>query len=742
MDEKQWYISLFGIKPVEVKPVLYLVVFSFFIGLSMTFYFAASNAIFIQHFEPHMIPISYVVSGVVVWIAWWSLSRLDHKLSIQWQLILKFIFLFVTVTAISIGVWFLKAPWIIFLMFTWIRVLVYITLVTFWGLAGRMFNIQQGKRVFGLLGVGEVVSIIIGYFSVPLLLNYITTPDLLILSSASLFVCLALVLLMLNVFGDMLSDKQTPDQKGQTGTVKNKTSYWQMVKEPYYFLISLMALIPIFGYLFIDFLFLAQTKIEFANNPETIAKFLGAFLGVVAIIELLFKLISGWLLNRFGLKTGLVILPFILFTGVLLAAIAGTIYGTAGLFFAFIAMARLFERSVRAGVYEPSFQLLYQPVPKSNRLVFQNQIEGIPKASGTVITGFIILLFSVFQFFSLVHYSWMLAGVLVVWLWIAIKMYDHYRQMLKAKLAELKSDSIQNAPFDASVIQKNISTINDDHIKKLLEKADTDVREVMELLRSNMFHTDSAVRRTMHITLGHLGYTASSDEVAKIRSYINETTENALWIQASLLDIENAVDSDGLQRDLLDQLAAEKEYIFVLLSLLYETNTIGHIKEYLESTDANAKVYAYEMSEILFDDELKQHFFSLFNDMGFKERLQHFHEVFPQEQMNPGYRLLDILNREASKVWISTKASALNIIDKQPQLTSNAIKTILAAFMVHPEPSLAERAAKKLQNCYPDFYKEVSARFKHTSAAYLTDLPEANAKGSANDHPYDTTRRI
>ncbi len=85
-------------------------------------------------------------------------------------------------------------------------------------------------------------------------------------------------------------------------------------------LISLMALLPIFGYLFVDFLFLAQTKNEFANNPETIAGFFGVFLGFVAIIELVFKLISGRFLNKYGLKPSLISLPLILLSGVLMAA--------------------------------------------------------------------------------------------------------------------------------------------------------------------------------------------------------------------------------------------------------------------------------------------------------------------------------------------------------------------------------------------------------------------------------------
>lgn len=856
-----------------------------------------------------MIPLSYVASGFVVWIAWWLLSRLDRKLSIQWQLIVKFVFVFVTVSAISSGVWFLDAPWLVFVMFTWIRILVYITLVTFWGLAGRMFNIQQGKRVFGLLGVGEVVSIIIGYFSVPFLLRFLKTPDLLFLSSASLLVCLIIVFVILKVFKAQLSDLQSAGQK-KTIKTDDKLNYWQMVKKPYFLFISLMALVPIFGYLFIDFLFLAQTKVEFANNPETIAGFLGVFLGFVAIIELAFKLLSGRILNRYGLKAGLVSLPVILFSGVLLAALSGIFYGAAGIFFAFIAMARLFERSIRAGVYEPAFQLLYQPVPADQRLIFQNQIEGIPKASGTVITGVIILLFSAIHYFNLIHFSWVLAVVLALWIWIALKMYEQYRNMLRSKLTELMAEDSEKVQAELSLVKSSLlasggkqadringltagifpveseqmipdlfrssstqvkkallKRITDHHMLgmlpflrkensmqhaddellplikdaiKLLENKeyisltslsdrcrsddpadrikvatilgssgryetvrllidlmkddDADVRRnaiisagktkrvellpyiienlanpefagaarislkiigepalsdlarlfeksernerlqrdiiwiftsigstrALRFLKSKIFHHDDEIRRLIHIGLGKLHYRASVSEKANLKTYIEETVENALWIQASLLDIENIQDARGLQLALLDQLEAEKEYVFVLLSLLYDAKTIHHIREYVESKDAKAKVYALEMSDMLIDDEVKQLFFPLFEDIGIRERLQRLSYKFPQEEMLPFERLLDILNR--SKAWLWTKACALDLIDSLGEEHKEQVLMVLAAAIVHPQLLLAELAAWKLYKIDRAFFEETLQRFANTKYGYLSHI--------------------
>lgn len=428
-----------NIRPEEFKPVVMLIGFSFLTGLSMSFYFTASNAIFLQEFDPRVIPVSFIASGVLIYLAWRLFSITDCRFSFATQIQAKMGFTFITVLLISLGVLYYKKPWLVFIMYTWVRIVVYLTLVSFWGIAGKMFNIRQGKRIFGLIGVGEVVSIMIGYFSIPFILKILKAADLLFLATGTLLLCYVIARIILSVFKDQLVTAKAAVPVSKNTAVEQKqteTNYRKLIKQPYFLLMSAMALLPIFGYLFVDFLFLAQTKKEFANNPQTVAGFLGIFLGFVALVELVMKLVSGRFLNKYGIKYSLVILPLILGATTLIAALTGTLYGAVGLFFTFIVLARLFERSVRSAVYEPAFQLLYQPVPVEQRLIFQNQIEGIPKALGTVITGLSIVVFSAFPFFNLVHYSWFYLLVLILWVWVALKMYDSYRNTIRAKLNE------------------------------------------------------------------------------------------------------------------------------------------------------------------------------------------------------------------------------------------------------------------------------------------------------------------
>lgn len=871
MKKRAWLTKILNIRGEEFKPVFLLMLFSFFIGLSLSFYFTASNAIFLKHFPPKMIPVSFIASGIIVCLAWWIFSLIDKKLSFFHQVAIKFLFVFITVLAISLGVWAFDTQWLAFIMYTWVRVMVYITLVNFWGMAGKLFNIRQGKRIFGLISVGEVISIIIGYFSIPLILQFLKAPDLLFLASFSLFICLIMVFLIFRTFGDQLQAAKIPKAQSKT-TVKSEWNYLNLLKKPYFLLISLMALLPIFGYLFIDFLFLAQTKREFVNNPETIASFFGIFLGIVAIVELIFKLFSGRLLDKYGLKPSLVSLPFILAFSVLLAAVFGSLYGPTGLFFAFIALARLFERSVRGAVYEPAFQLLYQPVPNEQRLAFQNQIEGIPKALGTVITGAVILLLSAFPAFNLVHFNYFFLIILGIWIWLAFKMYEEYRNLLKVKISEIKHAILKPDESDIAIIWKSLNQVSPERFQRMIEvfekvapasvdeamnrsfpdapeairlkiqekreqnrkeireaedypfeflvhlahSADPETREqaarllgysgryntykiliqllkdpaanvkkaalissgrirryelwpilmehltspeygniasiavkmigapilneldhhfdkiadhklaqiriiriyesvggekAVKLLRNKISFPDMDVRNQVMLSLSNLEYHASISETPFINQNIEETAETIVWIMSALIDIGGSQETLTLQNALLQEMEEKKENIFLLLSLLYDTRTIRHIRETIESQDAKARIYALEICDMTFSDEIKDLFLPLFEDISIPERLHRFRYRFPQTNLSLHERLYEIINKDFTKINRWTKACAIYLLGQQEIQMEDDTSTMLAAHMVNPDPLLAEIAGWMLYCRDKKYYYNTLARF-------------------------------
>jgi len=869
MRQRSWLTKILNIRSEEYKPVLILMVFSFFIGMSISFYFTASNAIFLKHFKPKMIPVSFIASGVIIYLAWWIFSHIDRKLSLYYQVVIKFLFVFLSVLAISIGVYAFNSSWITFIMYTWVRLMVYITLVNFWGIAGRLFNVRQGKRIFALISIGEVVSYMIGYLSIPLILKFLNTPNLLFLASASLFICLIMVLIIFSKFKDQLQSGIVNSVKAAKSSA-SEWNYWNLLKKPYFRIISLMALLPIFGYLFVDFLFLAQTKVEFANNPQDIARFIAIFLGSLAFLEILLKLVSGRFLNKYGIRPSLLSLPIILTFSVILAAVFGALYGPIGMFFSFIALARLFERSIRGAVYEPAFQLLYQPVPAEQRLPFQNQIEGIPKASGTIITGAVILIFSFFPFITLVHYTWIFIVVLGLWIWVAFKMYEEYRNMLKIKLSEMKVSGMNEQDPMVTLIIQTFSNAKTDHIEKLTDFFETvapasfklagkeiaslsfqekkkkegedftfeymvdiarsdKVQERMmaaillgssgryntykllinlindddpgvkkaaiisagkikrvelwphiienllipenshaageaikiigepilqeldrffekisthkpiqqkilrlfeaiggansiKYLREKISHPDNDIRFQVLLSLSNLEYHASATEISFIKQTIEDSVETIVWIMASLNDLTANINTSSICQALLQELEDKKEHVFLLLSLLYDSKTIGHIREYIESQDTNAKIYALEISDMMISDDIKEIFFPIFEDLSILEKLHRFSLRFPQETMSRVKRIEDIINKDYSKINRWTKACAIDTLSHVPEDDSVKAEAILAANIVNPDPLLGELSAWILYSRFRNYYTDTMIRFEKKATIQLTEI--------------------
>ncbi len=158
-------------------------------------------------------------------------------------------------------------------------------------------------------------------------------------------------------------------------------------------------------------------------------------------------------------------------------------------------------------------------------------------------------------------------------------------------------------------------------------------------------------------------------------------------------DISKTNNANTLQIALLDELEGDKEYVFMLLGLLYESKTIRHIRENIESKDINAKVYALEIGDMLIEDDIKQIFFPLFEDITIQERLQRFENKFPHEQMEPLDRLFDILNRDFSKSTLWTKACAIELLGRQHTDNVEGVTKMLAANIVHPHFLIGELSA-------------------------------------------------
>lgn len=402
-------------------------------GVAVAIFYTATTSLFLLSFERTMLPKAYIAGGVVVYALGLMTSYVQKRIRFSYLLNGLIYFLMLSVTGLVISYQFSDIKWFIFFLFVWNRVFVFVNGITFWSTAARLFNLQQAKRLFGLISTGEVVSSILSYFSVPLLLKFMATDQLLYIVALAVGACILLMSLIISRFSGQLS--VVADTVPREATFTDESRSWKrFLANPYYLLVFLLAMLPVVGLFFVDFMFAIESK-EVFPDKELLASFLGVFFGFCALIEIVIKtVLYNKLIARFGLTLGVVLLPLTLVFSLTLAVSYGAVYGTTSLFFAFIVLSRFFMSSVRKSINEPSFQVLMQPIPASERADVQSRIEGGPKALGNIVPGVILLLLTSVSFLGTVQIAAFFLLILFGWIFVALKVQGQYRRVLRTLL--------------------------------------------------------------------------------------------------------------------------------------------------------------------------------------------------------------------------------------------------------------------------------------------------------------------
>ena len=424
--------SALGVRAGEGARVAALVGHSLFNGIFSAFFLTAANALFLSRFPISYLPLAYIAAAAVGYLAVLAFSKLEKSFGITVLLVTNLAALLV----LSGTFWVLAATstndWVLFAMFVCVGPMFSLIALGFWGLAGRLFDLRQGKRLFGLVGAGEEVSTIVGLFSIPFTIKLLGGPlPLVLIATAGLAGSLAIVVLMTRAFRTTIA--ATGDEPAKGARPKG-AGLGDLLKVRYFLLLAASVILLNLAHYSVDFAFLAQTRARFVG-PEQLARFIGLFYGATKVVELLMKVVvSGRLLSQFGLKVGLLVLPVLL----ALCALFGVAIGTFGLgvasFFVLVALAKLFAVVARSSTFEPSFRVLYQPVSGADRLSYQSHVEGTAKQLAVGVIGVALLLFSRGQRPDALFLFYGLVPILAAWMVVNVLVHREYRGRLMESL--------------------------------------------------------------------------------------------------------------------------------------------------------------------------------------------------------------------------------------------------------------------------------------------------------------------
>jgi AAA family ATP:ADP antiporter len=592
----------------EEQKVYLLLAQSFFFGIFFATFEISAFTMFQGSFGQESLYESFIVSGIAGVI----LSLLYSKLQASMPFIRLALFNLVFISALMAIMWtmtrYTSSKYVVFLAFVMMGPLNAIAQLGFWGMAGRLFNLRQGKRLFGLVDSGQTFGMIVISFSVPfLLVLFSSIGDLLLVSSISAFGALLIQLIISKKFGISIIEQEQSEKKerleGDNSTLEKKKgmSIMDVLRHRYLNKLALFVVFSMLGAFLIYSSFFDVTKVNYPDDNER-AVFLSMFLAAVMIFSFIIKVfLFGKLTNMYGVKVSLLLTPIVVGVIIASAALIGTFLGYTPdsenftLFFLMVCMGRLFSHALSMSIEGPTTKILYQPIDKKVRYDAQSKIDGTVNEFSSVLSGVVLLGLSKLSFFESLHINYLVVAVIVVWSVIIIKLYQGYRETLQETLSTSSSDSEEvvlkrdklveglaseipdKVIYSCRMIEKVEPVIFENIIAQLINHSAPKVREyiIRRIKEGKIYSAIPIVRKRMDV------------EDAPLLQEMLMTTLERLYLHK-----EEALTYDYLELLVKSRGTDKKEYAAKIIGELITDDTVPLLIDLLKDLEPKVRIAA------------------------------------------------------------------------------------------------------------------------------------------------------
>lgn len=353
---------------------------------------------------------------------------------------------------LRLGLALLDAAWLTFSLLIFFRIMILLLIVGFWGLANRLFTLEQGKRLFPIISAGDVISVMIGSFLVPVIINLIGTENLLLVVLLSIVICLISVMIIRQNYHTRLSESENV-ARPEPAPQREKADRTNPLRSRYILLIFGLYLLAWTINYVLDFAFLGQLQDRYDGDAGQIASFIGVLFGLIQLTNFFLKFfLAGRLISRYGLRFGLLVSPFIITASVFVSLAADMLVGVAALFFWLISFSKYGEEVLREAFNESSTRILYQPLPARQRTAVLGLVEGNGFSLTALIAGSLLVVFTLTGTYTPLRVTLLLAVLGVAWLVVALLTYRAYAGTLRTALKRRTFSTDQPLAGDAAAL--------------------------------------------------------------------------------------------------------------------------------------------------------------------------------------------------------------------------------------------------------------------------------------------------
>ncbi len=905
--------KMLDVEPNETGPVGLLLIMSFLMGLFLACFAVAATTLLLNlpdFSEKNDLPIVLVFSGVFGIIATVLYNFLQGRISFSALAMFNLILVVVFTGFIEYSRNLVQDAKLLYQFgFTLILPFTFLVQLVFWGAFGRMFNVRDGKRLIGSVDVGTDIASLIAFFTIPVLLASGVKVE--TLYTIALFSIIAYTIVFFILSRRYLGESSTAIAESEI----KKLSIGEFLTNKYIMVLAVFIIVSLTALRFVDYSFYNAVTVEYLDN-DSLASFLSLFEGTIVILSFVFTtFITDRIVEDYGLRVAMIINPMVLILFTTAAFALGSFFGFDVLvsgksaiiyFFLAIAMSKLLLNSLRDALDTPVFKFFYVPIDKSLKIDVQTKIEGFVFALASTVAGGLIVVINQFPIFNLLSVTAFTIGLVIIWYFVANRMYRGYRETLQSSLIknkeavekdivkeytmdsvldkEVKSDAeskviyglklmekLEPALFESSIVQlseskikmvrqfaldkiqelglvpeenneirglasqaagaaedSDLLSISPDKLMKLsksikqsdrmlaakfmrkltnnktifillelMRDADPKVRNeailtarkvkrqetwnvLTEMLSSPIYshqaasalkeaglpvliHLDTAFHKSGQSDLvmvkliqimGHIGgkeglqmlwkkidypdkrivkqilyalrfinYQATDREALAVKDLLDTEMSKTLWNIAALDELPEEPIYEYLRDALREEIRDNYEHLTLLLSLLYDPESVQLVKENVEVGTPDSIQYALELLDLFVDNDLKPKLIPLLDDSSTEDKLEKLQIYFPRESYNPVQTINYILNRDFNFNNRWTKACAVHVT---AYVDGFRVSRGLISQMFNQDKLLQETTAWVIYNKDKQAYNTISERLPYKDKKFLDSAIENN----------------
>lgn len=414
-----FWLRLFNVRKDESGTVSYFFLHHFSLGLGLALLLTVSGTLFLSTFTPDYFPLVYILSAFAMMLAGRAYSYFEHSVPFKKLLPRVLLSLVLLTVFFRIAVHIPGFYWLPVMLFIGFRVIYLLGNLEFWGLSSLVFDVRQGKRLFGLISSGDVPAKLLGYLSVYMLVPYIGLHNLLIVAAVA-FAGSYYFLYKILRHSDIAVLQPVHHHQHFSDSNFLQTYFGNN----FILILSVLGFFTTTAFTIIDFTFFTNVQAEY-ESQESLATFLSIFFTVGYGLTLVIKLIfSGRLTYNLGIKRSLMLMPLVMAAFSVYYFFRGS-HDTA-LFnnLMFIGILSMATGVVKYSINDPVYLALFQPMPTQFRLKGHTLIKGFIQPVAIGFTGLIIWAVSSFRG-EVSFYNLNIGLVIVIVLWLIAILYTH-----------------------------------------------------------------------------------------------------------------------------------------------------------------------------------------------------------------------------------------------------------------------------------------------------------------------------